>query len=331
MNTKLRSSLLVKYLEQYQANPASKVFAPLAETYRKLGMIEEAFKIVTEGLHRHPDYLLGHIVLAHCYVDKKLFKEAYTVLKPFVETHIDNISLQKLYAEAALRTGNLYESLQTLKYLLFLNPRDKEIVRKVKALEDDLQVEALSQNQGRVTETAAPSISEPEEWVQVSFHGKKEENVEEISAPKVAPIQQKQTPQDDWTMQKMVPEEIQNEPEVEPDHFASVDPESESTQVSESPAPFITHTLVDLYCSQKHFDKAIEILEKILELNPRDQKTQQKLEEVRRKIHNPTQSGHDKLLDLIEKQVKGRDPFYQTLNEKFDGFLKALRKRASTV
>ena len=53
----------------------------------------------------------------------------------------------------------------------------------------------------------------------------------------------------------------------------------ESDEASEA-APVITHTLVDLYCAQGHTQKAKEILEKILELNPTDEKTKVKLNEV---------------------------------------------------
>ena len=54
------------------------------------------------------------------------------------------------------------------------------------------------------------------------------------------------------------------------------DDESQSTD-----GPVVTHTLVDLYIAQGHMDKAIEFLEKILELNPNDQRSLAKLNEVK--------------------------------------------------
>ena len=41
---------LEKYLKEYQENPRSRVFAPLAEAYRKSGLIDEAIDICREGL-----------------------------------------------------------------------------------------------------------------------------------------------------------------------------------------------------------------------------------------------------------------------------------------
>ena len=43
----------------------------------------------------------------------------------------------------------------------------------------------------------------------------------------------------------------------------------------------VTHTLVDLYCGQGHIEKALEVLEKILILNPTDAKTINKILEIK--------------------------------------------------
>jgi pentatricopeptide repeat protein len=42
----------------------------------------------------------------------------------------------------------------------------------------------------------------------------------------------------------------------------------------------VTHTLVDLYCGQGHIEKALDVLNKILLLNPNDQKTKDKIQEI---------------------------------------------------
>jgi tetratricopeptide (TPR) repeat protein len=161
---KNKSSLLVKYLNLYKQKPTSRVFAPLAESYRKIGMINEAFDVLSQGLKYHPDYVLGHLVLANCYFDKKSYQKAFDTIQPYVADNIDNLSLQKLFAEICLKVGKLEDALQTYKYLLFLNPREPEFIKKVHALEDDL----------RVGETIAEDLSYkqlyPDDWKEVNFH-----------------------------------------------------------------------------------------------------------------------------------------------------------------
>ena len=50
----LLSPLFLKYQADYEKNPRSRVFAPLAETYRKLGMTDKAMEILSQGIRFHP-------------------------------------------------------------------------------------------------------------------------------------------------------------------------------------------------------------------------------------------------------------------------------------
>ena len=118
------SALLSKYLEQYKRRPQSRVFAPLAEAYRKLGMLDEALKVLKEGIKRNPSYVLGYLVLAQCYADQFQWDRVHQTLLPLITHHKDNIALQKLFAKSCLETGELELALETYKWLLFLNPRE---------------------------------------------------------------------------------------------------------------------------------------------------------------------------------------------------------------
>ena len=124
------NSLLTKYSLQYEKKPRSRVFAPLAESYRKIGMLDEALKILKKGIKNHPSYTLGYIVLANCYFDKDQFEAAYSTLLPFVSDNLENIKLQKLFAQICEKLGNFDEALNSYKILLLINPKDKEIAKK---------------------------------------------------------------------------------------------------------------------------------------------------------------------------------------------------------
>lgn len=45
-----------EYIRRYQEDPTSRVFAPLAEAYRRLGRVDEAIDICLEGLKHHPEF-----------------------------------------------------------------------------------------------------------------------------------------------------------------------------------------------------------------------------------------------------------------------------------
>jgi tetratricopeptide (TPR) repeat protein len=135
----LLSPLFLKYQSEYEKNPRSRVFAPLAETYRKLGMTDKAMEILAQGIRFHPTYVMGYLGLAFCYFDIKQYNLSYSTLRPLVESNRDNIRLQKLFADICLQLNHKEEALETYKYLLFINPRDKEIAAQVTMLENLLE------------------------------------------------------------------------------------------------------------------------------------------------------------------------------------------------
>lgn len=321
----------------YEKNPRSRVFAPLAESYRKLGLLDEAFKVLKNGLKYNPDYALGHLVLAHCYYDQKKFQMVYETLKPSLSRNMDNIQMQKIFAESCIQLGHLEEALDTYKYLLFLNPQDKTFAQEVKKLEDDLQVglKQLSSQQiikSPVTET---EINE-DDWVQVNFaHTDKPQLT---SAPEML----LESEEDAWVMNR--PEEKINPLKVETVHNKELEDDFYADEFEEygdieevndkevaTEAPIISHTLIDLYCEQQYFDKAIELLEKILELNPDDLESRRKMTEVmaKKSASFDEQDGHDELISIIENQVKGKASKVDRIEAKFNFFLTQIRERAN--
>ena len=338
LGKKNQSALLAKYFSMYKKNPRSKVFAPLAESFRKLGMLDDAFKILKDGIRNHPNYTLGYIVLAHCYFDQGKFELTYNTLRPIVSQNADNISLQKVFAKSCMNLGYLEEALDTYKYLLFMNPRDKFFGEQVKKLEDDLMV-------GHKTLSLEQLIKAPDmeklpmpqglddDWVQVDFNQNQ------------APVD---VAENEWVMQKsgisdhpILKEDSITVRSLEDDFYADEFEEYgeiEDSTPSSAPldSPLVSHTLIDLYCAQKYYDKAVELLEKILELNPQDDITKKKLEQVlvmKKNTQAPLQvvteeQGHEELISIIENQVKAKSPKEIKLQDTFNYFLMALKERA---
>lgn len=349
---KNQSALLAKYFSMYKKNPRSRVFAPLAESFRKLGMLEDAYKILKEGIRNHPSYTLGYIVLAHCYYDEQKYELTYNTLRPIVNQNADNISLQKIFAQSCIHLGHLEEALDTFKYLLFMNPKDKYFAEQVKKLEDDLLVghKKLSLEQ-LIKAPDMPAITQQtvtldDDWVQVDFNKPTREE------PK--PLLEEKKPEppvdndDQWVMKKsnledhpILKEEKIAERSLEDDFYADefeeegdID-EVNATSIS-SETPIVSHTLIDLYCAQHYYDKAIELLEKILELNPEDVASKEKLKKViQLKAQNTgveadttEQAGHDELISIIETQVKAKSPQEIKIQESFDKFLHLVKQVA---
>jgi tetratricopeptide (TPR) repeat protein len=126
---------IYSYLKKYQEDPRSRVFAPLAESYRKAGLIDEAIEICRDGLRHHPHFIGGHVALARALFDKGEYQEVVKELEPVVIDAPDNIVAQKLLAESYLILGRLSDSLAAYKVLLFFMPMDQEVAKLVQELE----------------------------------------------------------------------------------------------------------------------------------------------------------------------------------------------------
>lgn len=294
------SPLFLKYQSEFEKNPRSRVFAPLAESYRKVGMLDKALDILSQGIRYNPNYVMGYLGLAYCYFDMKQHNLAYTTLRPLVDSNRDNIRLQKLFADICIEMLRKDEALETLKYLLFLNPKDKEVANLVTSLEKELEEkykpihnpiiipeEVLTDNTAKsvlfdVSKLESTPKIDFDDWIHVDLNQKekassvtKEQSLDEWNVTKITPK---------ITMPSAVEEikEVQEEPKIIkiPTEDLLVTKKEEVVTPNQE-SPIVTHTLVDLYCGQGHIEKALEILEKILILNPHDQKTKEKISEIK--------------------------------------------------
>lgn len=130
-----QSPLIYGYLKRYQDDPNSRVFAPLAEAYRKAGLVDEAIDIAREGLKVHPSFVGGRVALGRALFDKRMYKDVVDELAPITREVPDNLVAQRLLAESSLMLGRIADALGAYKMLLFFNPNDKETAQIVFELE----------------------------------------------------------------------------------------------------------------------------------------------------------------------------------------------------
>ena len=53
-----------RYQKLYEEDPKSRIFAPLAEAYRKMGLINEALELAQNGVKIHPQFSGGRVALS---------------------------------------------------------------------------------------------------------------------------------------------------------------------------------------------------------------------------------------------------------------------------
>ncbi len=276
MNKIDRSSpLILKYTKQLKENPDSLAFAPLGEIYRKMGLLEQAKEILIEGLRRNSSHVLGYVTLAECYFDEQQFSLATSTLRPLAGVNRENIKLQKIYGIACKETGYDLEALEALKFVLYYNPHDELVAILVKSLETEqtkAQLSNTTQDDRRgefiLSDSSQSSTTFQEEaldhWKMDAPARDQEEEEEE---EEVVLVSAKENQAPTITLEEL-------------------DEESTSTP------PFQTMTLVDLYIGQKHFTKALEVLDEMIKSSPKNQVVQNKRNAVLNLIatSSPTES-----------------------------------------
>lgn len=131
----INPEFIERYQLLYEQNPKSKIFAPLAEGYRKMGLLSEGLEIARTGVSLHPDFSGGRVALARLLLDQGSEQEAVIHLQKAVELSPENILAQSLLADLLLKLKNPKEALKAYKMVLFLQPKNKQVARVVSKLE----------------------------------------------------------------------------------------------------------------------------------------------------------------------------------------------------
>lgn len=124
-----------RYQLELQKNPRSRVFAPLAEAYRKMGLLEEAQRICVRGTQFHPDFAGGHVAFAKVLIEIKDPAQALGHLEQATRLSPDNILAHSLMGETLLELRRPKDALKAFKMVLFLNPDDAKAQAAVRKWE----------------------------------------------------------------------------------------------------------------------------------------------------------------------------------------------------
>lgn len=126
-----------KYEETLAKDPDSFCFAPLADLYRKNGLIDEAVAIAKKGCDRHPSYVGGFLALGRAYYEKGQMDESKVALEKVIAATPDNHLAQKLLSQVYLGAGDTAAAAQCLRIMISSNPNDNESLALLKSLEAD--------------------------------------------------------------------------------------------------------------------------------------------------------------------------------------------------
>ena len=120
-----------------QADPASIVFAELAEECRRAGDNDEAVALCRAGLLHHPDHLSARVTLGRALIELNQLDQAFTELTFVLDAMPGDLVAIRALAEIYQRRGMMSEALVHYRRALQLAQHDSEPCRAVDAMHQD--------------------------------------------------------------------------------------------------------------------------------------------------------------------------------------------------
>lgn len=149
-----------KLKEKVAKDPNSKLFVPLADEYRKAGMLDDAISVLVTGLESQPNYMSARVALGKIYLEKQMTKEARDEFEKVVTAIPDNLFAQKKLAEIYRDGGETAKAIEQYKKVLKLNPIDEESVANIEALQKQSIVKETVVKEEPLEEKPAPVKNE---------------------------------------------------------------------------------------------------------------------------------------------------------------------------
>jgi len=334
---------LDKLREKYERDPDSLIFAQYGDALRKANRIDEAITILEDGLRKHPNYATGYMILGRCYRDKNAIEAAIKEFEKAVELDKQSILAHKELSDLYIQEGQTNRAIDILKKLLNLDPlddaaRDKLRELREKTLEEEKNVLSSVGKEDFFSffeeEKTRESMGTPTEAPEEEIHEKNisEEEIESFLEPKKVPEQPSETeaPTEETPPVEETPVEtrekvesvsaqpIEKETEETPIESAEKEIEKETTEVTqglETINPKFTLELAKLYKKYNFNDKAIAVLQNILEKEPDNTDASLMLNEIKglsplEEIKKPTPPMEEKTEDtgILEGIGKAETP-----------------------
>jgi tetratricopeptide (TPR) repeat protein len=201
------SPAIAKLAEKISKDPSSKLFVPLAEEYRKIGMLDEAIQVLVDGLNANPNYMTARVSLGKMLLEKGNISEAQKEFEKVVAAIPDNLFAHKKLADIYQSAGDRENLLKEYKIILSLGPKDEEVKKALEELEGRRvlsPVETIEQRPEippaveEVLTKISEIPSEEEEVMKVT-----EIPSEEEEAPAVCSITPDELPTKEWEEEKV--------------------------------------------------------------------------------------------------------------------------------
>lgn len=122
----MESDEIEKLKAKVEKDHNSRLFLPLAEEYRKAGMLDEAISAILSGLEYQPGYTSARVALGRIYLEKGMLNEARAEFERVIPIIPDNLFAHKKLAEIYKESGELEKAIVEYRLVISLSPNDED-------------------------------------------------------------------------------------------------------------------------------------------------------------------------------------------------------------
>ena len=115
-----------RYEERLARDPASVVFAQLADLYRKAGRTREAAALCREGLQRYPHYVTARLILAKSLAADGALDDASVEVETILAANPNDVLAHRMAAELERQRGRVDAAARHLEAVVRLDHSDRE-------------------------------------------------------------------------------------------------------------------------------------------------------------------------------------------------------------
>ncbi len=261
-------------------DPGSKIFLQLAEEYRKAGLLEEALLVCKAGLKKHPGYQSARVALGRIYLSLARLEEARVEFEAVVGASPENLLANRMLGDVLALTGDGEGARRRYRAVVLAGPADNEIRDKLQALERGENPRQVGRWGNEIGGQANPSPRSREQAAAPAPPARAAPATSSAAVPPRPAAPAGARPAASASSPASVPARTP----------AAPSPASASTR---PPAPgpagtrgaagdgISTPTLAELYVRQGFVDRAIEVYERLLSLEPGNATAARRLGELR--------------------------------------------------
>jgi tetratricopeptide (TPR) repeat protein len=129
----------LEYLaERYRRAPDSRLFAPLADAYRKSGEIDQAISLLEKGLEKFPRYASAHVILGKCFYDRGATERSKGEFARVLEIDGENMVALKFMGDILFAEDRRDEAAEYFRRIIAIDPMNEEVARALKDMEESV-------------------------------------------------------------------------------------------------------------------------------------------------------------------------------------------------